>query len=714
MRKILLVTLIFSCFFMTANSQCTHKHSTLDSRIETSELIVEGSVVDQRSFVSSRNGIIYTSQTIEIFKILKGHLSAATINVVTTGGKVGTEKLEVYPSLSLSKNETGIFFLRNDRRKFAEIDKTWQPVAVQSSFVKYNPELSAAIDMDQRFEDLDHLYEIIEQRTGTPANSIKALPLVASSRNPIAPAITGIAPLTVKAGMTDEITITGTGFGTSVGFVLFKDPDTGGATETAVQPIASDWTDSSIKVTVPSKAGTGEIRIQTATSQFSPESAQVLDVEFALANTSSGDLKYLVDHLADGDGGYKLQYSTSTANNGVSFTSVFGATDAFERALDSWHAASGLNVYTGTDCGTVTVNVPLSDGQNIVSFDSDAYDLDTEHSSSTLAVAFTWTSQLSGGGQSTENEIIGMDIIFRRDQTNGGGAPAGFVNWNFSAGSPGVGETDFESVALHEIGHLSGLGHVIDAPEVMHYQIVTGTEKRSLGVNDAAGSTTVVNYSILYNPPNFPFPFANFPNDRQASAYDAANECSTAAPVELTGFTGVLNEAGRVDLEWHTSLEFENDYFTLERSKNAVDFQVIARVDGAGNSDVSKAYVFQDKDALPGLSYYRLSQTDYNGTMKTHNQLVTIDNRKIVEVEVVPNPVVDDNVSIKYDAIKTGEVNITIRSFSGALLYKGVKEVNKGTNIIDITAYEIPAGIYYIRTQQNEISKTLKFMRSRF
>ena len=56
----------------------------------------------------------------------------------------------------------------------------------------------------------------------------------------------------------------------------------------------------------------------------------------------------------------------------------------------------------------------------------------------------------------------------------------------------------------------------------------------------------------------------------------------TTASDRLLSFTGRVDPGNR--LEWVTATEINNDYFSLERSRDGLEFSAIARVDGAGNS----------------------------------------------------------------------------------------------------------------------------------
>lgn len=88
--------------------------------------------------------------------------------------------------------------------------------------------------------------------------------------------------------------------------------------------------------------------------------------------------------------------------------------------------------------------------------------------------------------------------------------------------------------------------------------------------------------------------------------------CATPLPIELLSFTATY-QSPNVHLKWITETEINNDFFTIERSDNAVDFRNLMMVDGAGNSTQRLYYSAIDAQPLKGISYYRLKQTDYDG-----------------------------------------------------------------------------------------------------
>ncbi len=87
-------------------------------------------------------------------------------------------------------------------------------------------------------------------------------------------------------------------------------------------------------------------------------------------------------------------------------------------------------------------------------------------------------------------------------------------------------------------------------------------------------------------------------------------------PIELKHFTVKPTNSNQVEIFWQTVSELNNNYFTLERSKNRSNWEELIRVDGAGNSSNLLNYGAIDKNPYDDVSYYRLKQTDFNGQFK--------------------------------------------------------------------------------------------------
>lgn len=90
---------------------------------------------------------------------------------------------------------------------------------------------------------------------------------------------------------------------------------------------------------------------------------------------------------------------------------------------------------------------------------------------------------------------------------------------------------------------------------------------------------------------------------------------SNPLPIELAQLTASCSEGQTPVISWVTASETNNAFFTLQRSVNAVSWYDVATVSGAGNSNQLLNYTYTDNAAGSGIQYYRLLQTDFDGTV---------------------------------------------------------------------------------------------------
>jgi hypothetical protein len=100
--------------------------------------------------------------------------------------------------------------------------------------------------------------------------------------------------------------------------------------------------------------------------------------------------------------------------------------------------------------------------------------------------------------------------------------------------------------------------------------------------------------------------------------------CPLPLPISLINFKGEAN-LNENKLSWSTATETNNDYFTLERSIDGMNFNEVAVIDGAGTSNSTLNYNYADRNFDRTINYYRLKQTDHDRT-STYSSTIVIDN----------------------------------------------------------------------------------------
>jgi len=91
-------------------------------------------------------------------------------------------------------------------------------------------------------------------------------------------------------------------------------------------------------------------------------------------------------------------------------------------------------------------------------------------------------------------------------------------------------------------------------------------------------------------------------------------------PVELISFTGKRID-NSILLHWDVASEINNDYYTVLRADSSYVFFPILKINGAGYASMERNYFSSDYSPEAGINYYKLIQTDYDGTVK---ELATI------------------------------------------------------------------------------------------
>lgn len=195
------------------------------------------------------------------------------------------------------------------------------------------------------------------------------------------------------------------------------------------------------------------------------------------------------------------------------------------------------------------------------------------------------------------------------------------------------------------------------------------------------------------------------------SPFGFGSSGGSALPIKLVTFDAVSEEKA-VKTNWVTALEINNDFFTVERSVNGSDFIEIGEVAGAGNSTVSKSYTFYDEKPLEGVSYYRLKQTDYDGTF-AYSHVVTV-NRSSVPTEVIvyPNPAIDI-VTIAVGNSSASDITVNIFDQFGKNVYHTNYPVSTGGLQSTITVQTnglLPAGVYFVNVITGQTSHQEKLI----
>ncbi|CAN5414749.1 hypothetical protein BH11BAC1_BH11BAC1_08440 [soil metagenome] len=182
-------------------------------------------------------------------------------------------------------------------------------------------------------------------------------------------------------------------------------------------------------------------------------------------------------------------------------------------------------------------------------------------------------------------------------------------------------------------------------------------------------------------------------------------------PIELISFTAEMKHAGVIS-KWTTSVEINNDYFEVERSKSDFSFEPIGRVKGSGNSNALLNYELYDPYPTTGTNYYRLKQVDYNGHY-TYSEVVAIKIEKGTnDISLYPNPAKDE-LHIDFNSFFDGVIDVMIEDAVGQTNLSLKQNVKRGLNSINININQLADGVYYLKLRypNENATKQARFMK---
>jgi acid phosphatase type 7 len=215
-----------------------------------------------------------------------------------------------------------------------------------------------------------------------------------------------------------------------------------------------------------------------------------------------------------------------------------------------------------------------------------------------------------------------------------------------------------------------------------NYSWSTAATTRSINVTPSVLGTT--NYSVTDN-------FGCITDQFSITA-------TSLLPVNLINYDAVLKDS-KVNLSWTTSSENNSKYFTVERTQNQANFEIIGRIAAAGQSTSDKHYALTDFHPQTGISYYRLSQTDID------EKTVYYDLKKIINSNTAfgARQLTGESgiLVLQINSPKTDRVKIKVFDLSGKEIWNEDLTINAGAVQKAITLHR-GAYVWEVRNSQGE------------
>ncbi|MGN6647078.1 MAG: T9SS type A sorting domain-containing protein [Cytophaga sp.] len=175
-------------------------------------------------------------------------------------------------------------------------------------------------------------------------------------------------------------------------------------------------------------------------------------------------------------------------------------------------------------------------------------------------------------------------------------------------------------------------------------------------------------------------------------------------PVTWTSFY-LVPQDNSCKIVWGTANEINNKYFSVERSSDGINFQTIGTITGAGTRDYASNYVFIDEAPLDGLSYYRITQHDIDGSTSS-TQMRPYNGKATTSISAYPNPY-QHATTLVVSGTDLNPYVYAIYTVSGQLVESGEGNYNEPISV----GSDIAKGMYMLTVTNSTEKVTTKIVK---
>lgn len=417
------------------------------------------------------------------------------------------------------------------------------------------------------------------------------------------------------------------------------------------------------------------------------------------------------------DGSLRISYSIDITNT------IFGGNPyaywGFTSATGAFHADNSVSITDFTSikledatiCGGGTqVILPPLDATNMAE-GKQAYASSIENPGMSANRAFDNSYSTRWSSQFSNQQWITVDLGSQRD------IDSVYLHWEAAYGSKYKIQTSNDNATwtdrFQETAGNGGLDKIYFAANNVRYVRMLGIQRATnygyslyefevfgpkqytWGPND--GTIDDINSNSPTFTPSVSTTYTlTVPDDCVGSTdfnFDVIVDC-TVLPIELIDFTAKLN-GRQVDLNWQTASEINNAYFEVERSLNGLNWEVIEKVNGAGNSSEVLSYqtVDQQLNWIEDGYYYRLKQVDFDHAF-TYSDIQYVQlNKMNVEIELYPNPA-HDQIHLVGEDLNVSAIHISDLAGKNVSAAHNFAVKSNGHLVIDIS--DFAPGVYML------------------
>jgi hypothetical protein len=333
----------------------------------------------------------------------------------------------------------------------------------------------------------------------------------------------------------------------------------------------------------------------------------------------------------------------------------------------------------------------------------------------------TINGTLSGGASASYFKLTnGAKLVMPVSNGSSVSFPVGNSSYNPVTITNNSGATDNFSVNLLDEVYSSGLNGVpMTGPRVKRtWDIYKGNSNSGSGVDfvfywdqaDVAGSLTTPALYHFENGTSWVKQTTGVTTSPTSTSLSYVGHTGTFSPFSIGDNTVTLpvsfssinatNIGKNNKVTWSTASEEHNKGFDVQRSTDGVNYTSLGFVNSlssTGNSSSALNYSFIDYDPIGLKQYYRLKQTDFDGTSR-YSGVVVVTNavpERLAVTSIYPNPT-SSFVHLSVASPSREAMQLIVTDVNGRAVRSKLVNAEVGNNSFEVDATGLGAGVYYL------------------
>ncbi|GGN05049.1 hypothetical protein GCM10010967_45150 [Dyadobacter beijingensis] len=180
-------------------------------------------------------------------------------------------------------------------------------------------------------------------------------------------------------------------------------------------------------------------------------------------------------------------------------------------------------------------------------------------------------------------------------------------------------------------------------------------------------------------------------------------------PVTFSRFD-IACQGSNARLTWQTAEEVNADYFEIQASKDARQWNAIGMVEAVGNSNVRNDYSF-NVESVYNYGYYRIKEFDEDGKMQ-ETRIVSAKCMNAKGIVAAPNPV-QSVLQIKLPDQQMVLHPVSITSISGNGFPVNAERITNANGTMHLNVSHLSSGLYFLTLRRDTTGEIInvKFLK---